>query len=264
MPKFLFRIVLALAFPIGAISQTAQPPCSGMGNFGIQSPAITRTGAGKPYSLTASIKTEMKLFDGNTISGFAISHQARDSQGRTRAEDLTHCAIDKDHQPYLLRSITLTAPVAKTYTLWQENFGGPTKFATVTHVPSVKISAPPTAQQEIRMAQQLSQSFEQSSDHGTQYKVEDLGKRNIAGLGASGMRITRILAVGMEGNSLPLTHVEEKWVSDDYGIILLDIQDDPMFGRSTYEVTDFTPGEPEASLFQLPADYKINERTLTQ
>jgi hypothetical protein len=42
-------------------------------------------------------------------------------------------------------------------------------------------------------------------------------------------------------------------------MVLLDIKDDPFFGKSTYEVTSFTAGEPDASLFQVPAGYTIKE-----
>jgi hypothetical protein len=269
MPRFLFLIVVALSFSIGAVSQTAQPSCStAIGNFVTQSPVITRTGIGTPYSLTATIKTEMKLYDGNTISGFTTSRQARDSQGRTRVENPSVCPMDKDHQPHWQGSITVIDPVAKTRTLWQESLTPAAKIATVTHVPSVNIPIPRTAQEEYGEAKVLSQASDHASleakRYNQQFKAEDLGKRNIAGLEASGLRITRTSPVGMLGNSLPLTYVEEKWISDEYGIIVLDINDDPILGKSTYEVNNFTRAEPDASLFQPPADYKVNERTVTQ
>ena len=266
MPKFPLLIVLAVSFPIGASAQTTQPRCSTTGNFAAQSMAVMRTGVGTPYSLIATIKTNMELSDGNTLNAFTTSHQVRDSQGRTRVEEPTSCAIDKDGQPHWQGSITVIDPVAKTHTLWQENLGSVTKNATVTHMPFVNVSTPPTAQMEYREAQQMSQAYDHmgpQTKHDS-YQVEDLGKRNIARIAASGIRITRTSPAGMVGNSLPLTYVEEKWVSDQYGVIVLDIKDDPVFGKSTYEVNDFTPGEPDASLFQPPADYKINERTVGQ
>jgi hypothetical protein len=266
MPRFLFQTVLALSLPAAAFSQAAQPICSGVGNFSAQSTAINRTGVGTAYSLTATINTETKLSDGNTISGFTTVHQARDTQGRTRVETPSICAMDKDHQPHWDGFITVEDPVASTYTLWQESFPSFRKIATVTHAPSLKLSNPPTAQQEYNIAEQLGQASGHvgpQAKYAAQFKVEDLGKRIIAGLESSGMRITRTVPSGMLGNSLPLTYIEEKWVSDDYRIILLDISDDPVLGKSTYEVTSFTPSEPDPSLFQPPADYEINNRTVT-
>jgi len=265
MPKFLFRTVLALTLPVAAICQTTQPPCAaGVGNFAAQAMAARRTGVGTPYSLTATIHSEMKLYDGNTISGFTTLHQARDSQGRTRVEQPTSCVTDKDHQPHWQGSITVTDPVAKTSTIWQENMGSLAKTASVTHQPSLKVLAPPTEQQEYRNAQQLSRAYEHGGNQSEQMKVDDLGKRNFAGREASGFRTTRTVPAGAQGNSMPLTYMEERWISDQYGIILLNIVDDPIFGKSTYEVTNFTRDEPDASLFQPPADYKIEERTLPQ
>src|ERR1700689_3139052 len=114
MPKLLLLVVLPLSFLIGARTQTTQPPCSAPGTIGAQSIAVTRTGVGTPYSLTAIVKTEMTLSNGNTISGFTTSHQARDSQGRTRVENPFVCVMDKDHQSKWQGSITVTDPVAKT------------------------------------------------------------------------------------------------------------------------------------------------------
>lgn len=266
MSKFPFLIGVALSLSAGVVAQTAQVPCSALNlGFGGQGDAVLRTGVGAPYSLTATLKREMKLSDGNVVSGFTTSHQARDSQGRTREEDPAGCGIDRDGQPHWQGSITVTDPAAKTYTLWQEGFMLQRKIATVTHAQFLRSSNPPTMQDEIRMAQGMSQAYSVSTQakHPTQ-KVEDLGKRTIAGLEASGMRITRTSPAGMAGNTLPLAYVEEKWVSDQYRIVLLRINDDPLLGKSTYEVTSFIPGEPDVSLFQPPADYTIDERTVTQ
>jgi hypothetical protein len=95
-------------------------------------------------------------------------------------------------------------------------------------------------------------------------QVEDLGTRNIVGLQASGFRVTRSNKAVIAGNSILLTSVEEKWVSDEYRMVLLDIQDDSIAGKSTYEVTDFNRDEPDASLFKPPAGYQLEERTMTQ
>jgi len=268
MLKLIRQIVIAVSLSTAAISQTTQPSCSPaiIGNIAGQTRAIMRTGVATPYSLTAIIKTEMKLANGNTISGFTTSRQARDSQGRSHVEYPVNCVLDNDHRPKWQGSITIIDPAAKTLTTWQESLNMSTKIATVAHVPSLKISNPLTAQQEYRMEQHISQFHDRTIPQAKQdsQQVEDLGRRNIVGLEASGLRITRTSPSGMVGNSLPLSYVEEKWVSDEYGIILLDINDDPIWGRSTYEVTNFTPVEPDASLFQPPADYKVEDRSITQ
>jgi hypothetical protein len=205
----------------------------------------------------------MKLADGNTLSGFTTTHQARDSRGRTRTEQPSSCGIDKDGVAHWEGSVTVTDPTAKTLTTWQEWLIPSGRFATVMHSPSIHESNPPTAHEELEIARQVTQAFE-NGNSGVRYTVEDLGRRNIAGLVAIGMRVTRTSPVGMMGNSLPLSSVEEKWVSDQYSVILLDITDDPIFGKSSYEVTTFNAVEPDAAMFQPPAGFEVREGRSTQ
>jgi hypothetical protein len=265
MSRFLCLIAFALSFHGRVVGQTSQPPCSAtaFGDPGGQLPSVQRTGVGTPYSLTATVKTEVKLFDGNLISGFRTSRQARDSEGRTRVDQPMFCATDEHDQPKWQGSITITDPVAMTITRWLSLFNSMDKTANVIHETSMPTPRLMTGQMEYRMAKLTSdlRDRRRAKDRRPteEVNVEDLGQRSISGLGASGMRVTRTVPAGTQGNSLPLAYVEEKWVSDAYGMVLLDIQDDPLYGKSTYEVTSFTAGEPDASLFQVPAGYTIKE-----
>lgn len=269
MPTYFLRIVLALSFATAAVCQAVQPPCGLPNNSIGQSVVAMRTGVGSPYSLTAILKTEKTLSDGNKISGFTTSRQAHDSQGRTLVDEPLICWIDKEGLPHRGGRITITDPNAKAYMQWTDEqmpafvLGPPRAGAPSLDDQKIVLSGPigprklswkwPTPQQEYNSQQEASRAS------GVRFQLDDLGKRNIAGLQASGVRITRTLPPGSSGNSLPLTFVEERWNSDDYGIYLLDIQDDPQSGRSSYEVINFVPGEPDPSLFQPPADYKIEE-----
>jgi hypothetical protein len=227
---------------------------------GFLSEATNRTGIDTPYSLTAILRTEKKLLDGNTISTFATSRQARDGEGRTRVDEPYICVLDRDQRPVLHAMVKVTDPVAATRTTWQDELGQAKKTATTHHDPYLaRLSKPPTAQEEYRREERFSHVYDKADPalkHDSQ-QVEDLGQRTIAGLAASGFRVTVTSPVGMVGNSLPLTFVHEEWISDQYRIVVLEIKDDPIYGKSTYEVTSFTPGEPDASLFQPPADYEV-------
>ena len=48
-----------------------------------------------------------------------------------------------------------------------------------------------------------------------------------------------------------------RWVSVDLQIPLEMTHADPMMGTVTTKVTSVNRGEPDASLFQVPADYKV-------
>ena len=259
MSKLLFPALLAFCLSAPAMAQTAQLPCSPSLDGPTSIEAVTRTGVGTAYSLTATIKSEWKLKDGNTLSGFTTSRQIRDSLGRTRVDAPIACVWDKDRHPMWAGRVTVDDPKAETETQWTEGQGAALKTATLRHDPYVSLRArrPMTAQDELLRAKLLTMQNAHAGPLDDVYKVEDLGKRDIAGLEASGMRITRTQPAGAWGNLLPLVHVEEKWVSDQYSMILKDIIDDPILGSSTYEVTNFTVGEPDASLFQPPADYEV-------
>jgi len=209
--------------------------------------------------MTAKATFEQKLSDGNTISGFMVSHQVRDSQGRTRTENPIHCGTENG-QPEWQGYIFVSDPVAKTSMAWEagQSWVMNRKTVHVSH-PSFAPPAPRTTveRQAYKQAEQKNETYARDIEHR---KVEDLGTRNIAGVEASGIRITRTVPAGKYGNAQPLTYVDENWESERYGIFLIAITDDPVHGKSTYEVTDFTPSEPDASWFQPPAGYKVEER----
>ena len=52
--------------------------------------------------------------------------------------------------------------------------------------------------------------------------------------------------------------------SDQYRIILMDVTSKQATGIRSYEVTSFTPGEPDASLFQPPPNFEIDEPSVTK
>ena len=262
MMKPLLPILLVISLGIPAISQTTQLSCSGKNGFGAQFHTVSTTGVDTPYTLLATIKTESKLPDGTTRSGSTTSRQVRDSQGRTRVENPSLCALDKDQQPHWVGSITVTDPIANTYTSWQQNFPSSAHTVSVTHMLSgLRMPKPLTGQDEYALEKRMSQSSDSKLESR---QVEDLGTRNIVGLQASGFRVTRSRTSVIAGNPILLTNVEEKWISDQYRMVLLDIQDDPIGGKSSYEVTEFNQDEPDASLFKSPAGYESDDRTMTQ
>ena len=87
--------------------------------------------------------------------------------------------------------------------------------------------------------------------------TEQLGTKTILGLQATGTRMTHTIPAGEIGNAKPIVVVTERWVSNDLQIPLTMTHTDPMMGNMSSTVTSVTRGEPDASLFQVPSDYKI-------
>lgn len=97
--------------------------------------------------------------------------------------------------------------------------------------------------------------------HGQDFgktKSESIPGRTINGIYVVGTRITRVIP-SAGGNGPDIVYVEEKWVSPDLRIIVLDKNRNTNTGsdETTTEIRELDRSEPDAALFEIPADYKI-------
>ena len=60
---------------------------------------------------------------------------------------------------------------------------------------------------------------------------------------------------------MPLVVVNETWRSNELGMTMMAMTDDPRSGKKTWEVEEFSRSEPDAKLFLPPADYKVIDIT---
>jgi len=88
-------------------------------------------------------------------------------------------------------------------------------------------------------------------------KKEDLGEQLIEGVTAKGTRTTTVIPAGAIGNELPITVTLEEWLSPDLKVLVMTKHADPRSGETTYRLTGITRGEPDLSLFELPAGVTI-------
>ena len=96
------------------------------------------------------------------------------------------------------------------------------------------------------------------SDENRNIAKEDLGTRNIEGVDCTGMRQTSTIPAGTIGNEKPISIVTETWFSEAIGAVVESISDDPRFGKTTYQLTNLQLSEPPRSLFEPPANFKVN------
>jgi hypothetical protein len=90
--------------------------------------------------------------------------------------------------------------------------------------------------------------------------AEDLGKQTFQGVEAHGQRNVWTIPARTIGNSDDLVRTDEVWFSTTPGYTSLNVRqvyDDPQTGRTTRELVKFIQGEPDAALFQPPADYEF-------
>jgi hypothetical protein len=93
-------------------------------------------------------------------------------------------------------------------------------------------------------------------------KFADLGSASIQGVEARGQRMTRTIAVGEAGNDQTIERVEETWMAPSLGLELRQSIEDPRIGNRTRELVNLTLDEPDPSLFQPPAEYKVTTEEL--
>lgn len=102
-----------------------------------------------------------------------------------------------------------------------------------------------------------SRVFSWTSD--AEVNQEQLGAQTIEGVVAEGARTTFTIAAGKIGNERPIVTVNERWYSQELQTVVMTKNSDPRTGETTYRLTNIDRSEPDPSLFQVPADYKVEE-----
>jgi hypothetical protein len=95
-------------------------------------------------------------------------------------------------------------------------------------------------------------------------KTENLGQKSIEGLLAEGMRTTVVYPINAFGNDREITAVTETWHSAELGLAVLTTTSDPRQGVSTMRITNVSRAEPDPALFQVPANYTVEEQPAPQ
>jgi len=89
------------------------------------------------------------------------------------------------------------------------------------------------------------------------HQHEDLGVSSTLGEDTHGYRETTILEPGVMGNDKPMVTVHEFWYSPRLAVNLISIVDSPLSGKQIFTAKELTTSEPDPSLFEVPAGYKI-------
>ncbi len=258
-------------------------------NLRVVRPVETRITKGAPYSAEATTEFTQLLPDGNRISRKSVTRTFRDSEGRTRREQIAAGGTGET------TSISIVDPVAgASFVLDPEKrTARKTASAVATAMPSgaggggrggrvAPAGRPPTlpaghdsAEQRRREAEtaarvELSATSREAS--GTRRMVqeraasgegqtttESLGQQLIEGVPAEGTRTTTVIPAGKVGNVQPIKIVSEEWFSPDLQLLLMTRHSDPRTGETTYRLTNIVRGEQDRSLFDVPPDYSVVE-----
>jgi len=89
---------------------------------------------------------------------------------------------------------------------------------------------------------------------------EDLGKRWMEGVEASGTKVTTIYNPGVFGNDRKVTVEREFWYAPTLGMDLMSKRVDSRYGTQTFTATNLVLAEPDGKLFEVPEGFKVEDR----
>jgi hypothetical protein len=223
---------------------------------------------GAPYAAETVTESTQTLSDGNRIQRKSSGSVFRDSEGRIRREQTLSAIGPWAASGDAPQTIFIDDSVAGVhYTLNPKE-----RTARKITVPSGKgeftaaISAAPhqAMRFERRIAGQGGENIAFQAS-GTwerplpKPQTEALGKRVIEGVEAEGTRTILTIPAGQIGNELPIQTVSESWFSPELQVVVMSKSSDPRMGETVYRLAGINRSEQPRSLFEVPADYKIEE-----
>jgi hypothetical protein len=256
--RTLFSALVILASTGCAFSQTERTMvlhgdgAQSMGAIRLEIGGFDDRDNAKGIPLTADIVTThvQYLSDGNKISNEETSHFYRDSEGRTRRENKLMLPGHSTDTPTM---IMINDPVAHTRFVLNKVHKSADQVVVEDGPPDANVMY-----MKKRRDEQVVTGKDSSKETQPENK-EDLGTQSIEGVTAHGTRTSHVIPAGKIGNEKPITVTTESWFSDEVGLEVLRVHKDPWSGEVTTKVTNIRRGEPEASLFVAPADYKVEK-----
>ncbi len=242
-----------------------------------------KTTAGKPFSANEQRHTLQVLGDGTRIDKKESDKYFRDTEGRTRIErdsgdtimisdPVSGVTTEMSNANKTARKImarrsgtfstssssgsadVLIAEKMRAEAHAMQNMPRPT---TATIAGSAGGAFP--ARPGIAFSTTEARSFTSATPAADlNVPMEDLGTQIINGIPAKGTRTTVTIAAGQIGNDREIKIVSERWYSEDLGMLIKSSNKDPRFGETTYELTNILTGAQDPTLFQIPADFKMN------
>lgn len=199
------------------------------------------TVTGAPFSGTETTATERTLANGTQVKNQQQSSVYRDALGRVRIDTTVTRPASTGGGTATTREVsTIYDPVAG----YIYRLNAATMTAVQSPIPQPKASSSGTPPARTPPA-------------GVQVQTQNLGTETINGVTANGTQVTRTIAAGTAGNSAAIQSVRVTWVSPALQIPVQVTVTDPRSGNSSMNVTNIVQAEPDASLFQVPAGYKV-------
>jgi uncharacterized protein YecT (DUF1311 family) len=193
----------------------------------------------QPFKVKFNVEIVKPLPDGSLVKQKYYVIAARNSAGYEYRESRDVVPSDSDREPVLI-STTLYDPKNSTATLC---------------FPSRQNCQRRSFDPALQPVEQPGLGVTESG--GTTIRRESLGKKQMDGLEAEGVRETQTVKAGVNGNDKPLVTTRETWYSPRLNIYLSVMVTDPFGATRKVEATDLKLGEPAGEWFAIPEGYRI-------
>jgi len=241
---------------------------------------------GAPYSAEAVTETLQVLGDGNRISRKSVTRIYRDSEGRTRRENVNangevtavNISDPVGESQYTLNPATKTASRSMVMAAGRGGFaparvepgtprvegrsGEAERKAETEKAAAAAASAGGRGRGGMIVYPEAPPGIAMVRTPGTNATTMDLGQQVIEGVLATGSRSTTVIPAGTIGNEKPINIVSEQWFSEDLQVLVMTKHSDPRSGDTIYRLINVVQAEQHRSLFEVPPDYTLKESVI--
>ena len=248
MKSACISLITTLALCSISLSQTSSKPAAY--SVSTLSAGINlRSVAGAPFSAEVVSQSTQVQSDGTPVALEAVTREThgklfRDSAGRTRSETELGSPVAGVATRHF---VTIIDPVQGTSMVLDVA----AKSATVFHLPA----APAVTASKVKLAA-AAQAGRANAKQLTPPGSEDLGAMMVEGFAVTGTR--RTADAGATKGAAP-NIVTETWFSKELKVDLLVTRQAAQSASRTTRLTNIAPGEPDPTVFQVPADYTVQE-----
>jgi hypothetical protein len=192
-----------------------------------------------PFSATVDILSHETLPDGSVNTRTTTAHVARASSGRIYNERRQLVPSSFKGEPQLLSALVYD-PSSRLSIFYNpyEHLARERNLPRPPAAPANSVPAP-------------------TPPNNPYFKQEDIGTQPLGGLTLTGIRKTHIIPAAMSGTGKEIAIVDEYWYSPDLSIYMIIKHNDPRTGEQLVAVSNVERHEPAASVFAIPANYKI-------
>ena len=205
---------------------------------------------GVPLKAAVHLESKQRLPDGTTEVRKTINNIARDLQGRIYNERRTWMNPAASGAPLLL-SVHIYDPITKLNTFLDPA----TRIARQTAQPTGGRNP------EVVVTPEDAKSGARAGGQATRVTEEDLGREYMENVSVHGTRTSRTIPAERSGTGRPVVVTDEYWYSEELHLNMLVKHADPRTGEQTVTVMQVERDEPSATMFEIPAGYKVVDET---